>query len=189
MPTQLTQAYARSIVTSTSKVESRPHQLDGQINDHVSIRGGGIRTTRQPDCHCTHHQCRVGQCLPPTKDTSENPNASAAQPTSHSRDVARVPPDPNVISSDSTDSVREQLRQVNQRLDEVRREFAKSKEEVDKSSKAGSSFVISSDSNDSVREQLRQVNQRLDEVRREFAKSKKEVSKSSKAGSLFVPKI
>ncbi|RZS27414.1 hypothetical protein BHM03_00060869, partial [Ensete ventricosum] len=46
----------------------------------------------------------------------------------------------DVISSDSTDSVREQLRQVNQRLDEVRREFVKSKEEVSESSKGRSSF-------------------------------------------------
>ncbi|RWW76395.1 hypothetical protein BHE74_00015516 [Ensete ventricosum] len=60
---------------------------------------------------------------------------------SHSRDIARVPPDPDVISSGSTNSVREQLCQVNQSLDEVRREFAKSKEEVGESSKAGSPFV------------------------------------------------
>ncbi|RRT65829.1 hypothetical protein B296_00040169 [Ensete ventricosum] len=82
-----------------------------------------------------------GPRCPPTEDTSENPNVLAAQPASHSQDVARVPPELDVISSDSTDSVREQLHQVNQRLDEVRREFVKSKEEVDESSKGGSPFV------------------------------------------------
>ncbi|RWW87045.1 hypothetical protein BHE74_00004140 [Ensete ventricosum] len=37
--------------------------------------------------------------------------------------------------------MREQLRQVNQRLDEVQREFVKSKEEVGETSKGGSPFV------------------------------------------------
>ncbi|RWW24379.1 hypothetical protein GW17_00011341 [Ensete ventricosum] len=76
--------------------------------------------------YLTHQPDNEGPRCPPTEDTLENPNVSAAQPASHSQDVARVPPELDVISSDSTDSVREQLHQVNQRLDEVRREFVKS---------------------------------------------------------------
>ncbi|RWW50633.1 hypothetical protein BHE74_00043098 [Ensete ventricosum] len=57
------------------------------------------------------------------------------------RDIARVLPDPDAISSNSTDSIREQLRLVNQKLDEVQKDFAKSKEEVSENSKAGSPFV------------------------------------------------
>ncbi|RRT55075.1 hypothetical protein B296_00020725 [Ensete ventricosum] len=78
---------------------------------------------------------------PQPKETSGNPNVPVARLASHSWDVAHAPPELDIISSDSTDSVREQLRQVNQRLDEVQREVVKSKEELDESSKGGSMFV------------------------------------------------
>ncbi|RWW87690.1 hypothetical protein BHE74_00003464 [Ensete ventricosum] len=48
----------------------------------------------------------------------ENPNALVSQPPNRSRDVMCLPPEPDVVSSDSTNSVREQLRQVNQRRSE-----------------------------------------------------------------------
>ncbi|RWW62632.1 hypothetical protein BHE74_00030242 [Ensete ventricosum] len=78
---------------------------------------------------------------PPVEATIENPNASASQPTNRSRDVMRLPPESDVVSSDSTNSVREQLRQVNQRLDEVQKDFVKSKEEVGETTKDGSPFA------------------------------------------------
>ncbi|RZS26637.1 hypothetical protein BHM03_00059997 [Ensete ventricosum] len=53
----------------------------------------------------------------------------------------RTPLEPDVVSSDSTNSVREQLRQVNQRLDEVQRDFVRSKEEVRETTKGGSPFA------------------------------------------------
>ncbi|RWV90521.1 hypothetical protein GW17_00047269 [Ensete ventricosum] len=77
----------------------------------------------------------------PTEVTIENLNASVMQPASHSRHVVCVPSEPNIISLDSTDSVREQLRQVNQSLDVVQREFIKLKEEISESSKDRSLFV------------------------------------------------
>ncbi|RRT34542.1 hypothetical protein B296_00047958 [Ensete ventricosum] len=49
--------------------------------------------------------------------------------------------EPDVVSSDSTNSVREQLRQVNQRLDEVQRDFVRSKEEVRETTKGRSPFA------------------------------------------------
>ncbi|RRT54637.1 hypothetical protein B296_00025496 [Ensete ventricosum] len=73
--------------------------------------------------------------------TIENPNASLSQPANRSRDVMRTPLKPDVVSSDSTNSVREQLRQINQRLDEVQRDFVKSKEKVGETTKGGSSFA------------------------------------------------
>ncbi|RWV84051.1 hypothetical protein GW17_00054268 [Ensete ventricosum] len=78
---------------------------------------------------------------PPVEATIENPNASVSQPTNRSRDVMRLPPEPNVVSSNSTNSVREQLRQVNQRLDKVQRDFVRSKEEVGETTKGGSPFA------------------------------------------------
>ncbi|RRT53232.1 hypothetical protein B296_00025568 [Ensete ventricosum] len=50
--------------------------------------------------------------------TIENSNASVSQPPNRSQDVMHLPPEPDVVSSDSTNSAREQLRQVNQRIDE-----------------------------------------------------------------------
>ncbi|RWW08624.1 hypothetical protein GW17_00027927 [Ensete ventricosum] len=52
-----------------------------------------------------------------------------------------LPPEPDVVSSDSTNSVKEQLRQVNQRLDEIQRDFVRSKEEVGETTKGGSPFA------------------------------------------------
>ncbi|RZS25381.1 hypothetical protein BHM03_00058569 [Ensete ventricosum] len=78
---------------------------------------------------------------PPIEATIENPNASVSQPANCSRDVMRLPPEPDVVSTDSTNSVREQLRQVNHRLDEVQRDIVKSKEEVGETTKGGSSFA------------------------------------------------
>ncbi|RRT42712.1 hypothetical protein B296_00037407 [Ensete ventricosum] len=79
---------------------------------------------------------------PPVEATIENPNASVSQSLNRSRDVMRLPPEPDIISSDSTNSVREQLRQVNQRLDEVQRDFIRSKEEVGETNKGGSPFAL-----------------------------------------------
>ncbi|RZR82623.1 hypothetical protein BHM03_00009075 [Ensete ventricosum] len=78
---------------------------------------------------------------PPVEATIENPNTSVSQPTNCSRDVMRLLPEPDVVSSDSTNSVREQLHQVNQRLDEVQRDFVRSKEEVGETTKGRSPFA------------------------------------------------
>ncbi|RWW55566.1 hypothetical protein BHE74_00037790 [Ensete ventricosum] len=78
---------------------------------------------------------------PLVEATIENSNASVSQPPNRSRDVIRLPPEPDVVSSDSTNSVREQLRQVNQRIDEVQRDFVRSKEEIGETTKGGSPFA------------------------------------------------
>ncbi|RRT80263.1 hypothetical protein B296_00007969 [Ensete ventricosum] len=117
--------------STTPKVMTKPNvprqPPQSEVAQPMSIRGEKLEDE--------------GPRLPPTKDTLENPNTSAAQPTSRYRDIAQVPHDLDVISSDSTDLVREQLPHVNHKLDEVRKEFAKSKEEVGESSKVGSPFV------------------------------------------------
>ncbi|RRT82968.1 hypothetical protein B296_00002367 [Ensete ventricosum] len=82
-----------------------------------------------------------GTPRPPAEAVIENPNVSVSQPPNHSRDVMRLPPKPDVVSSDSTNSVREQLRQVNQRIDEVQRDFVSSKEEVRETTKGESPFA------------------------------------------------
>ncbi|RRT74119.1 hypothetical protein B296_00001691 [Ensete ventricosum] len=82
-----------------------------------------------------------GQRRPTIEETPRNTNTLAARSLSHSWNVICMAPEQDIISLDSTDSVKEQLRQVNQRLDEVQREFIKSKEELDESSKGGSPFI------------------------------------------------
>ncbi|RRT73525.1 hypothetical protein B296_00030540 [Ensete ventricosum] len=79
---------------------------------------------------------------PTTEGTSTSLGVPAARSASHSRDIAHTAPKPDVISSDLTDSIKEQIRQVNQRLDEVQSEFVKSKEELGERSKGRSSFIL-----------------------------------------------
>ncbi|RRT52945.1 hypothetical protein B296_00019155 [Ensete ventricosum] len=59
----------------------------------------------------------------------------------HSRDSAQASLDLDTLSSDSTDSLREQVYQVHQRLDKVQKKVLKSKEEFRESSKGGSLFT------------------------------------------------
>ncbi|RWV88212.1 hypothetical protein GW17_00049718 [Ensete ventricosum] len=74
--------------------------------------------------------------------------ARAASPTpmparSQSRSYNPVPtePDFDTLSTDTADSLREQVRQVDQRLNEVQKEVLKSRGEVGESSKGGSPFT------------------------------------------------
>ncbi|RRT81417.1 hypothetical protein B296_00020798 [Ensete ventricosum] len=62
-------------------------------------------------------------------------------PSARSRDFALASPNLDTLSFGSTDSLREQVHQVHQRLDEVKKEFFKSKEEFGESSKGGSPFT------------------------------------------------
>ncbi|RRT63993.1 hypothetical protein B296_00006458 [Ensete ventricosum] len=48
----------------------------------------------------------------------------------------------DTLSTDTADSLREQVRRVHQRLDEVQKEVVKSREEVGESSKSGSPFTL-----------------------------------------------
>ncbi|RZS28342.1 hypothetical protein BHM03_00061925 [Ensete ventricosum] len=82
-----------------------------------------------------------GAPRPSVEAAIENPNASVSQPPNRSRDVMRLPLEPDVVSSYSTNSIREQLHQVNQRIDEVQRDFVRSNEEVGETTKGGSPFA------------------------------------------------
>ncbi|RRT36045.1 hypothetical protein B296_00047277 [Ensete ventricosum] len=82
---------------------------------------------------------------PPQTQVAE---ARAASPTptparSQSRSYNPVPTelDFDTLSTDTVDFLREQVHRVHQRLDEVQKEVLKSREEVGKSSKGGSTFT------------------------------------------------
>ncbi|RWW88059.1 hypothetical protein BHE74_00003080 [Ensete ventricosum] len=60
----------------------------------------------------------------------------------HSCDPVQTSPDFDTLSSGFADSLREQVRQVHQRLDEVQKDVLKSKGEIGESSKGGSPFTL-----------------------------------------------
>ncbi|RWW11341.1 hypothetical protein GW17_00025052 [Ensete ventricosum] len=74
---------------------------------------------------------------------ADSPVAALARSRSRSRDPVQASPDLDTLLSDSADSLREQVRQVHQRLDvvQVQKEVLKSKGEVEESSKGGSPFT------------------------------------------------
>ncbi|RZR86908.1 hypothetical protein BHM03_00014207 [Ensete ventricosum] len=87
----------------------------------------------QPDLDGKQHfsaEVRLG--TPSTTDGRSMSPPRGSTPTTLELDT---------FSSDSADLLRAQLRQVNQRLDKVQKEFVKSKEELGESSKDGSLFV------------------------------------------------
>ncbi|RZS17440.1 hypothetical protein BHM03_00049574 [Ensete ventricosum] len=114
--------------------------------------------------HSTAHQS-APPVVPPQTESPTAPNqgispdveapqpqvaeAHAASPTptparSQSRSYNPVPtePDFDTLSTDTADSLREQVRRVHRRLDEVQKEVLKSREEVGESSKGGSPFTL-----------------------------------------------
>ncbi|RZR99670.1 hypothetical protein BHM03_00029263, partial [Ensete ventricosum] len=70
------------------------------------------------------------------KARSASPTPTPAQSQSRSYNPAQTKLDLDTLSSDTTDSLREQVCRVHQRLDEVQKEFLKSREEVGKVLKA-----------------------------------------------------
>ncbi|RWW63129.1 hypothetical protein BHE74_00029715 [Ensete ventricosum] len=111
--------------------------------------------------HSTAHQS-APPAAPPRTESQAAPNrgvspeveppqpqvveAHAASPTparSQSRSYNPVPiePDFDTLSTDTVDSLREQVRRVHQRLDEVQKKVFKSRGEVGESSKGGSPFT------------------------------------------------
>ncbi|RWW87109.1 hypothetical protein BHE74_00004084 [Ensete ventricosum] len=72
---------------------------------------------------------------------ADSPAIALAWSRSHSCDPGQASPNLDTLLSDSAESLREQVRQVYQRLDEVQKEVLKSKGEDGESSKCGSPFT------------------------------------------------
>ncbi|RWW35385.1 hypothetical protein BHE74_00059687, partial [Ensete ventricosum] len=80
-------------------------------------------------------QPRVAEARP------ASPTPTPARSQSRSYNPAPTELDLDTLSTDTTDSLREQVRRVHQRVDEVQKEVLKSREEVGESSKSGSPFT------------------------------------------------
>ncbi|RWW87986.1 hypothetical protein BHE74_00003154 [Ensete ventricosum] len=78
---------------------------------------------------------RVVEVLP----ASSTPTLARSQSRSYNPALTEF--DLDTLSTNSTDSLREQVRRVHERLDEVQKEVLGSKEETGESSKGGSSFT------------------------------------------------
>ncbi|RRT51411.1 hypothetical protein B296_00043190 [Ensete ventricosum] len=115
----------------TAEAFSRPHQPSSSASWH----GANHRTLVAPA-----HTVEVLQRRD-AKVHAGSPTTALARSQSRSCDLIQTSPDFDTLSSDSADSLREQVRQVYQRLDEVQKEVLKSKGEVGESSKGGSSFT------------------------------------------------
>ncbi|RWW51404.1 hypothetical protein BHE74_00042260 [Ensete ventricosum] len=70
-----------------------------------------------------------------------SPTPTPARSQSRSYNPAPTELNLDTLSTDSTDSLREQVRRVHQRLDEVQKEVLRSREEIGESSKGGSPFT------------------------------------------------
>ncbi|RWV77633.1 hypothetical protein GW17_00061512 [Ensete ventricosum] len=70
-----------------------------------------------------------------------SPTSTPARSQSRSYNLVPTEPDFDTLSTDTVDSLREQIRRVHQRLDEVEKEVLKSREEVGESSEGGSPFT------------------------------------------------
>ncbi|RRT60316.1 hypothetical protein B296_00031625 [Ensete ventricosum] len=75
------------------------------------------------------------------KALAASPTPVPARSQSRSYNPVQTGPNFDTLSSDTTDSLREKVRQVHQRLDEVQNEVLKSRGEVGESSKGGSLFT------------------------------------------------
>ncbi|RRT56554.1 hypothetical protein B296_00030944 [Ensete ventricosum] len=82
---------------------------------------------------------------PPQPQVAEaraaSPTPTPARSQSRSYNPVSTKSDFDTLSTDTADSLREQVRRVYQRLDEVQNEVLKSREEVEESSKGGSPFT------------------------------------------------
>ncbi|RWW24949.1 hypothetical protein GW17_00010732, partial [Ensete ventricosum] len=97
--------------------------------------------------HSMAHQPAPPQTESPTAPSrgippvAEAPPPRVAEAPSPATTSAPTELDLDTLSTDSTDSLREQVRRVHQRLDEVQKEVLRSKEETGESSKGGSPFT------------------------------------------------
>ncbi|RRT32801.1 hypothetical protein B296_00037057 [Ensete ventricosum] len=76
-----------------------------------------------------------------TEARAASPTSTPARSQSRSCDLIQTEPDLDALSSDTANSLREQVRRVHQWLNEVQKEVLKSRGEVGESSKGGSPFT------------------------------------------------
>ncbi|RZR93104.1 hypothetical protein BHM03_00021531 [Ensete ventricosum] len=118
---------AEAFLGLTSQVQA----LAGMVQ---TISPAGPSRGAPPEVEPSQHQVAEAHVASPT--------LTPARSQSRSCDPVQTGPDLDTLSSDIADSLREQVRRVHQRLDEVHKEVLKSRGEVGESSKGGSPFTL-----------------------------------------------
>ncbi|RZR90787.1 hypothetical protein BHM03_00018754 [Ensete ventricosum] len=123
----------------TDKDEARraPHREDHGSCDEVRRHA---HTGLNQQCLLSRHG-GIPRLLGRHKSFSLIILALEGGPMSRSCDPVQIGPDLDTLSFDTADSLREQVRQVHQWLDEVQKEVLKSRGEIGESSKGGSPFT------------------------------------------------
>ncbi|RRT72062.1 hypothetical protein B296_00032405, partial [Ensete ventricosum] len=131
--TSQVQALAGMVQTIISYLPQLVHSMDHPAaptqTESLMAPGQGI----SPDIEAP--QPRVAEARP------ASPTPTPARSQSRSYNPAQTELDLDTLSTDTTNSLREQVRRVHQRLDELQKEVLKLREEVGESSKGGSPFA------------------------------------------------
>ncbi|RRT75255.1 hypothetical protein B296_00031457 [Ensete ventricosum] len=150
--------YSRKNARLTARITGVVERYDDIVSDKGSkdlryelLVTGALQANHVSDDTCDTLRNLFAYRCPTPRHLSSQLRPFSASPTKskrwqtwcrpHSRNPVQASPDLDILSSDSADSLREQVRQVHQRLDEVQKEVLKSKGEVGKSSKGGSPFT------------------------------------------------
>ncbi|RRT63201.1 hypothetical protein B296_00029994 [Ensete ventricosum] len=120
-------SYIPQLIHSVSH-KSTPPTIFSQMESSVA-------PNRETPLEAEQPQCQVAEAH------ATSPTPAPAWSQSRSCDLVQTGPDFDTLSSDTADSLREQVHQVHQRLDEVQKEVLKSKGEIRESSKGGSPFT------------------------------------------------
>ncbi|RZS16873.1 hypothetical protein BHM03_00048940 [Ensete ventricosum] len=130
----------------TSQVEA----LAGMVQTIISYLPQLVHLMAHQSAPPTESPMAPDRGIPPDVEASHprvteirpaSPTPTPARSQSRSYNPAPIELDLDTLSTESTDSLREQVRRVHQRLDEVQKEVLRSREEIGKSSKGGSPFI------------------------------------------------
>ncbi|RWW39364.1 hypothetical protein BHE74_00055317, partial [Ensete ventricosum] len=109
---------------------------------HKSAPSTALPQTESPVAPNRGGPARNETATAPSRGSSRSlPDSGDSSVVSHSCDPVQIGPDFDSLSSDTIDSLIEQVCQVHQRLDEVQKEVLKSRGEIGESSKGGSPFT------------------------------------------------
>ncbi|RWW41886.1 hypothetical protein BHE74_00052596 [Ensete ventricosum] len=137
---------AEAFLGLTSQVQA----LEGMVQTIISYMPQLVHSMAPPAAPPqTESPAAPNRGIPPNVEAPQpqvaeartaSPTPTPARSQSHSYNPVPTEPDFDTLSTD-IDSLREQVRRVHQRLDEVQKEVLKSREEVGESSKGGSPFT------------------------------------------------
>ncbi|RWW51549.1 hypothetical protein BHE74_00042096 [Ensete ventricosum] len=139
------------IVEAFLGLTSQVQALAGMVQTIVSYLPQLVHSTAPPTAPPqTKSPVALNRGVPPEVEPPQpqvaearaaSPTPTPARSQNRSHNPIQTEPDFDTLSTDTADSLREQVHRVHQRLDEVQKEVLKSRGEVGESSKGGSPFT------------------------------------------------